>query len=283
MLKFGRANVKTLSLPLDHCAEARIMKKALLFSLCAMLTTLTGMAQNIRGGAVVDKASRKPVASATVQNLSRLRGVMSTESGHFRITAFPKDTLLVSCIGYKTERVVVPADDSELLVEMVQEIKQLNEVVIKGWTESRFKEEFLKLSIAEKPVIEIKTAPELVGQQLGNIGRMGYDYTTLAPKMTLKGPVSALYGKFSKEAKTERKLQQLNQAEINKQRYQSRLDPIWISRITDLKEERLTAFLKFCKLPEAFVLEATEYDLIVAIRGCLKEFLVQEQTQTEKG
>ncbi|RAJ97949.1 carboxypeptidase-like protein [Larkinella arboricola] len=260
------------------------MKKVSLFLLLALLTTLTGMAQNVRSGSVVDKVSRKPVALATVQNLSLRRAVMSTESGQFRLTASPNDTLLISCVGYKTERVVVPADESELLVEMVQEIKQLNEVVIKGWTESRFKEEFLKLNIHnDKPVIEIKTAPELAGVQLGNAGRMGYDYKTLAPKMTLKGPVSALYGKFSKEAKNERKLQQFHQAESNKQRYLTRLDPVWISRITDLKEERLTAFLKFCKLPEAFVLEATEYDLIVAIRGCLKEFLVQEQTRTEKG
>lgn len=260
------------------------MKKALLFFLLAVSTTLTGVAQTIRSGSVIDKVSRKPVALATVQNLTLRRAVTSTESGQFRLTASPNDTLLISCVGYKAERVVVPADESELLAEMVQEVKQLNEVVIKGWTESRFKEEFLKLNIHNnKPVIVIKAAPELVGKQLGNVGRMGYDYKTLAPKMTLKGPVSALYGKFSKEAKNERKLQQFNQAESNKQRYSARLDPVWISRITDLKEERLTAFLKFCKLPETFVLEASEYDLIVAIRGCLKEFLVQEQTQTGKG
>ncbi|GAB3911817.1 hypothetical protein GCM10028803_54070 [Larkinella knui] len=180
-------------------------------------------------------------------------------------------------MGYKTEKVVVPVNEQTLVVELVQEVKMLNEVVIKGWTESRFKQEFMKLNIAEKPIIEIKTPAELVGVSIGNVGRMGYDYATLAPKMTLKGPISALYGKFSKEAKNERKLQQFNQAELNKKRYQSRMDPIWISRITELKEERLTAFMQFCKLPEKFVLEANEYDLIVAIRGCLKDFLVQEK------
>ncbi|MFC5410809.1 carboxypeptidase-like regulatory domain-containing protein [Larkinella bovis] len=255
------------------------MKKTLLFLLFLALITRAGTAQNIRSGSVVDQASQKPIASATVQNSTLLRMVLSSETGHFRLTANPHDTLLISCIGYKTVQLVVPEDASELRVEMVQEVKLLNEVVIKGWTESRFKEEFLKLNMADKPVIEIKTAPELVGASLGNVGRMGYDYKTLAPKLTMKGPISALYGKFSKEAKTERKLQQLNQSDLNKKRYQSRLDPVWISRITDLKEERLTAFLNFCKLPENFVLEATEYDLIVAIRGCLKEFLVQEQTQ----
>ena len=216
--------------------------------------------------------------SATVQNISLRRAALSNEAGYFRITASPNDTLLISCIGYKTERLVVPADEQKLQVELIQEVKMLNEVVIKGWTESRFKQEFLKLDVAEKPNIEIKTAPELIGKQLGNIGRMGYDYTTLAPKLTLKGPVSALYGKFSKEAKNERKLLQFNQSEQNKKRYQARMDPVWIARITELKEERLDAFMKFCKLPEKFVLEANEYDLIVAIRGCLKEFLVQENT-----
>lgn len=254
------------------------MKKVFFLVLFSALTTLAGVAQNIRSGLVLDQSTQKPVASATVQNTTLRRAVMSTESGHFRLTASPNDTLLISCIGYKTVQLVVPADEQELRVEMVQEVKTLNEVVIKGWTESRFKQEFLKLDMAEKPAIEIKTAPELVGTQLGNLGRLGYDYQTLAPKVTLKGPVSALYGKFSKEAKNERKLQRFNQAELNKKRYQSRLDPVWISRITDLKEERLTAFMQFCKLPEQFVLESTEYDLIVAIRGCLKDFLVQEQS-----
>ncbi|GAB3932784.1 carboxypeptidase-like regulatory domain-containing protein [Larkinella terrae] len=253
------------------------MKKALLFGLVLILATAAGYAQSIRSGSVVDKSTQKPVVSATIQNATLRRATMSTESGHFRITASPTDTLLISCIGYKTVQVIVPAEEQELLVELVQEVKLLNEVVIKGWTESRFKQEFMKLDIAEKPVIEIKTAPELVGVSLGNVGRMGYDYTTLAPKMTLKGPISALYGKFSKEAKNEKKLQQFNQAEQNKKRYQARLDPVWIARITDLKEDRLTAFMQFCKLPEKFVLEANEYDLIVAIRGCLKDFLVQEK------
>ncbi|RRB12387.1 carboxypeptidase-like regulatory domain-containing protein [Larkinella knui] len=253
------------------------MKKALLFFLFSVVTAAVGRAQAIRSGLVVDKSSQKPIISATVQNSSLRRATMSTESGQFRITASPNDTLLISCMGYKTEKVVVPVNEQTLVVELVQEVKMLNEVVIKGWTESRFKQEFMKLNIAEKPIIEIKTPAELVGVSIGNVGRMGYDYATLAPKMTLKGPISALYGKFSKEAKNERKLQQFNQAELNKKRYQSRMDPIWISRITELKEERLTAFMQFCKLPEKFVLEANEYDLIVAIRGCLKDFLVQEK------
>ncbi|MGA0557140.1 carboxypeptidase-like regulatory domain-containing protein [Larkinella sp. VNQ87] len=253
------------------------MKKVFLFLLLSILTVFTGWAQDIRSGWVTDKSNGNPIVSATVQNTSLRRATMSTETGHFRITASPQDTLLISCIGYKTVQFVVPADEQELRVELVQEVKMLNEVVIKGWTESRFKEEFLKLNMPEKPVIEIKTAPELAGTPLGNVGRMGYDYKTLAPKVTLKGPISALYGKFSREAKNERKLLQISQAEQNKKRYQSRMDPVWISRITDLKEERLTAFMKFCKLSETFVLDATEYDLIVAIRGCLKEFLAQEK------
>ncbi|RRB03765.1 carboxypeptidase-like regulatory domain-containing protein [Larkinella rosea] len=251
------------------------MKKTLLFFL--VLLSAIGHAQTIRSGSVVDKSNQKPIVSATVQNTSLSRATMSTETGQFRITASPNDTLLISCIGYKTVQLIVPIDEQELIVELIQDVKMLNEVVIKGWTESRFKQEFMKLNIAPKPVIEIKTAPELVGVSLGNVGRMGYDYATLAPKMTLKGPISALYGRFSKEAKNEKKLQQFNQAELNKKRYQARLDPIWISRITELKEERLTAFMQFCKLPEKFVLEANEYDLIVAIRGCLKDFLVQEK------
>ncbi|WP_128547442.1 carboxypeptidase-like regulatory domain-containing protein [Larkinella soli] len=256
------------------------MKNALLFLLMGVGLVVPGRAQTIRNGLVTDRVSQLPVASATIQNTTLGRATLSTETGRFRITALPNDTLLISCIGYKTERLVVPAEDQELIVRLVQDVKTLNEVVIKGWTESKFKQEFMKLNLPDKPVIDIRMPVEPV-IMLGNAGRIGADPVSLAPKISLKGPVSALYDAFSRQAKMERKLQELQKAEGRKQQYRNRLDPVWISRITDLKGERLAAFLKFCQLPEPFVLTSTDYDLIVAIKGCLKDFLVQEKS--EKG
>ena len=91
--------------------------------------------------------------------------------------------------------------------------------------------------------------------------------------MTLKGPISFIYDKFSKEAKNKKRLAQAQQAEIRRKQYHQKMDTFWLSRVTDLKGERLGRFVKFCNLSETFVLSVDEYELTVAVRGCLREFL----------
>ena len=241
------------------------------FPLLISLISINALAQSIQTGSVTDKATRIGIGSAYVQNHSQKRTVVSSLTGQFQIYASAGDTLIISCVGYKTRQFIVPQNDRNILIELVQEVKTLEEVLVRGWSESRFKREFLQAEVPPKVIVPIELPP--MGIQMGNAGRMGYDYATLAPKMTLKGPISILYDKFSREAKNKRSVQKQKIVEDRRAQYRMRMDTVWISRVTDLKGTRLGSFMKFCQLDEKFVLSADEYELTVAIRGCLKDFL----------
>lgn len=236
------------------------------------------MAQAVRNGTVLDRINQQPIGRATLQNKQSARATLSNDEGRFQMAVSAGDTLLVSCVGFETLRFVVPAESPELLIQLSPKVTTLSEVVVKGWTEARFKEEFLKLAPPEKQKIEVGVPADLQGVMLGNVGRTGYDATNLAPKVTVGGPASFLYDKFSRQSKLNQKLREGQLADSRQKQYKARMDPVWIARITELNGERLDAFMKFCHPPESLVLEAKEYDLIVAIQDCLKEFLAQEKT-----
>ncbi|TDE17188.1 carboxypeptidase-like regulatory domain-containing protein [Dyadobacter psychrotolerans] len=243
--------------------------------LLILLSSSNLLAQSIRNGSVTDKVTHAAIGSAYVQNHSQKRTVVSSLAGLFQINASTGDTLVISCVGYKTRQFIVPESGYSLVIELVQEIKTLEEVLVIGWSESRFKREFLQAEVPPKVIVPIALPP--MGIQMGNVGRMGHDYATLAPKMTLKGPISMVYDRFSREAKNRRSVQKQKVVEDRRAQYRMRMDTTWISRVTDLKGVRLDSFMKFCRLEEKFVLSADEYELTVAIRGCLKDFLAMNE------
>jgi hypothetical protein len=215
------------------------MKNVVLLMLFSCFGLASSYAQTTQSGFIIDKITHEVISRASVTNLSLKYTILSSELGQFRISAFSGDTLTISCVGFKTQQLVVPTSLTEFAVEMIQEVKVLDEILVKGWSESRFKQEFLRMDLPEKTKIEIEFAPEAMGKPIGNFGRMGFDHATLAPKMTLKGPITLLYDRFSREGKTKRKLNKLTALEIDHQRYLKRMDKSWISRITDLSGTRL--------------------------------------------
>ena len=256
------------------------MRAALLLLLFLTLNLSAAFGQSVLSGIVIDSVSGNPIQYVNIQNRSQKRAVQSTFSGHFRITATDGDTLVVSHVGYKTRSLVRAGGSTSLLIRMVQEVQLLKEVQVTGWTERRFKEEFMKMSAPTTAKMSIALPP--MGVSLGEAGRMGYDYKDLSPKLTLKGPVSVMYDKFSKDAKNQRKYNEMHRREQNRQRYQLKMDTLWIARVTDLKGKELHSFIAFCKLPESLVLSADEYELAVAIRGCLKDFLAMNRKEEEE-
>jgi hypothetical protein len=80
------------------------------------------------------------------------RGTMTSEEGFFSFAALPGDTIRVSCVGFKTEKLKVPDslnDDAYLArVVLKRDTTILQEVVLYPWpTKERFKQEFLATRI----------------------------------------------------------------------------------------------------------------------------------------
>lgn len=243
-----------------------ILLAALIFPFANCLT-----AQSLLAGRITDKEINQPVTSATVLNSSRNHATLTDKNGRFSLPASVGDSIKISSVGYKKTAFVVTSTDNKIEIALTPGVLQLNEIVVKGLNEAQFKKEFMEASAPEKVQINSSLIP--MGIPLGNFGRMGYDFHDFSPKLTTKGPISLVYDTFNKEARTKRKVARLEKFEAKRRAYRLRMDSTWISRITNLKGDRLDSFMKFCQLPEDFVLSADDYELTVAIKGCLKDFL----------
>ena len=95
-----------------------------------------------------------PFAHIIVQK--DLRGTVSDPQGMFTIITYPRDTLLVSCVGYKLARIPVPNvsyENSKHYIKdiiLVEDTITLRELVILPWrTYREFKEAFMALELPE--------------------------------------------------------------------------------------------------------------------------------------
>ena len=101
-----------------------------------------------------EKLQPIPFAHIIVQR--DYRGTVSDPNGMFTIITYPRDTLFVSCMGFKLRRVPVPNlsyEDSKHYIKdiyMEEDVIELSAVVIFPWkTYKEFKDAFIALDLPE--------------------------------------------------------------------------------------------------------------------------------------
>lgn len=85
-------------------------------------------------------------------------------------------------------------------------------------------------------------------------------------------PISFIVDRFSKRAKYERQVQQARQEATYQKALSKKYNRAMIEEITGLSDERLDDFILFCRIEDRFVEESNEYDIIVAINRCYRDF-----------
>jgi len=89
---------------------------------------------------------------------------------------------------------------------------------------------------------------------------------------TLANPMSLLWDWFSREGKERRKLKEiLKQEEIRKQ-VDKRFDSDLIWELTGLYGDELERFKVYCNLSASYVLNASEYDFLLAVKNCYYKY-----------
>jgi len=98
----------------------------------------------------------KPIPYAHIIVQKDYRGTATDLNGRFTIITYPRDTLYISCIGYKPVKIPVPNiryDDSKHYIKDIileEDVISLSEVVIYPWkTYREFREAFLALELPE--------------------------------------------------------------------------------------------------------------------------------------
>jgi hypothetical protein len=234
--------------------------------LCLMVFSFSASAQDKISvkGLIIDSESQEPVPFVHIINKDKGAGVAGKIDGSFSIKTMPGDTLVFSAVGYSRHSLVVKQlQEENLEIKLAPKSMELNSVNVFAYKDlSSLKRAIIDMDVPidEKEEIALNLPPAGYMPEGGGIVMMG----------GLSGLLNGLG--FNKVYNQQQKLKELNkEAEtrrIIREKYNEKIVKEW----TGLKEDEVQAFMKFCLLPDNFVLEASEYQLAVVVHQCLKDY-----------
>jgi RNase P/RNase MRP subunit p29 len=208
-------------------------------------------------GRVVDTTQKVNFYNVMVINKTAGKGIFGKYDGTFSIQVKKSDLVAVSVTGYQT--------------------KYLN------FKNSKYKKEYKVTLYLE---ILTVTSKEVVVKPLKTLEELQKERAQLQkrelPKVTitsaLQSPITALYMAFSKREKTKRLIAEMEFKDQQKEVVKEILRVYVANDIIDLEDDEFEAFINFLNLNDYFLKTATDYELIMYIKGKYQHF---KKLQTE--
>lgn len=203
---------------------------------------------NVRG-IVIDSATQKPLFKTTVVRLSDNAVFFTDSLGRFDITCTRNDAVRFSYVGYKTLRLVVKnvpdsltGEKKFLRIEMPIDKRALQQIVIQEQRPE--KEDSMYYAKVLKPM-----------------------EATL-----LESPITAIYNEFSKKEQEKRQLQQILQEKYLVDLFNYRMPKSRLMSVTGDKSFTPQMLQRRCPVPEFFLLNATDYELLDYAKDCYRRY-----------
>lgn len=216
-----------------------------------------------------------------IVNTRQGTGTASNSSGQFRIISLPGDTLRFTGIGYSPYSFFVPSVRTSPVVPL-HVVMEADTIILTGATiyawpadADALKREVLSMESQAPEVPDLKLnnpkfytkpLPDGFLEKNGTPGMLNPGLSLV----TIKGPFTALYNKYSREGKSLRKYVSLKNQDDKTVIAAKRYNADVVRRITSFKTDKeIQDFMLFCNLSVDFVVRVTEYELYEAINECL--------------
>ncbi len=230
-----------------------------------LLASATVYAQQIVvRGAVFSIENNEIVPLVNILNQSTQQKYIGSRTGLFRATVSPGDSLQFTAIGYaslyyKASDIIPENPDDTIKVYMRPTSYQLKDVTI-------IYSNRLRDSIAMAAAELLKTDPLL----------NNYDRVLNRNEGGIMSPLTAMYMEYSKAGQDMKKFEEfVRHAEMLKQ-VNTRYNHRTIRHATGLDEEYVDDYILYCKLDRAFILNSSDYELILAMRKCAESFKAEK-------
>jgi hypothetical protein len=229
---------------------------------------------------LIDAKTNDPVVFANVINTKSGVGVISDSSGIFLMLAKPGDMLQVTSIGYQPRLFMV--HDSMRILFYLPRIKLIEKIYELGHVDVHFLGTYEQFKYR---MIHAKTSDPMAGlnkeirKAIDSIASMP---TSDLPTFSLGSPVTALYMAFSKEGKQLRKYREVKEQEPSLKIVDTKFNREVLANVTGLKGEELNEFALYCKLSDAFIIKASEYELVEKILEIYGDFKKQKASPSDK-
>ena len=108
----------------------RCCLKKIYFALLLVVLSLSGLAQKVTHGIVVDSVTLSVLQGVHVKIKNSEKGTITNAKGEFYLTTRPADTLVLSRIGYVDLSVPLLFEEEDILIRMRERVRLLQEITI---------------------------------------------------------------------------------------------------------------------------------------------------------
>lgn len=211
-------------------------------------------------GRTISAQQAEIVQLASITNINSGKKYISNRQGYFKLFYTTNDTILITAVGYDSVYIQTSTLDPNMYNDTMLVILKSKVV--------RLKELRVVSSNPVRDSIARAAAEFLKNDPLMN----NYDRVLNRQKGGLMSPLTAMYQQFSKEGRDAARFEEF-MAYMEKQKQADRkYNRNLVKRVTDLPDVQLDEFMLYCRLDKDFVINASEYELVSAIRKCLPNF-----------
>lgn len=203
-------------------------------------------------GKVYDKENSKlPLTRLMIINKRTNNGSFASSDGKFSLTIFPTDTIIFSAIGFKVRTIC------------------FKDSLKKGVSNFEIALSKLYFELSEVNVFANRNLSEIQK----DIDKLGVDksYSTSGVN-AFESPITALYERFSKFEKSKRKVADWENEDLKRDILKDLFHLYVKHDVIDLKNEEFDAFIKYLNLNDEFIKNATQFELVMAIKGKYESF-----------
>jgi hypothetical protein len=205
-------------------------------------------AQNkiIINGQAYDNASKLPLSKLMVINKRTNNGIFADAEGKFSITALQSDTIMLSALGFKLKKIC------------------LKDSATKNQYSIFIPLEKLYITLKEVSIFPTRNMNE-IQKDINNLGiKKTYSVEGLD---ALQSPITYLYERFSKFGKSKQKVAEWENEDLKRDILKDLFRLFIKHDIINLNDEEFDAFIKYLNLSDEFMQNATQLELILAIKG----------------
>lgn len=210
---------------------------------------------------LVDMVTQKPVPYAAVRILGTNKGVTADSNGFFSLVLTQRDTLKISSLGYYEVLYVKNPQKQTSYYEMVpmkSKIFELGSVTIEAKREIDLNHPMLRWEYKQKFMPKLWLFHTPTGEP--------------PPAPDISSPISFLYDRYSRRGKANRKLMDMVAERARKKRLSVKYNAAKVQRWTGLQDDEIDDFMRFCPMPDLFLEEASELEIIEKTYRCLEDF-----------
>ncbi|MDM9630541.1 carboxypeptidase-like regulatory domain-containing protein [Robiginitalea aurantiaca] len=232
----------------------------------------TASGGNLLEAVVINAQTDRPLESVHVINLNQVIGTITDREGAFSIQAAVNDTLYISYLGFKPQKIRVTNDMfkfEETKIALTELAYALEEVIVQPYQLTGYLE------------VDVKNLPINNAYQYSISGlAVSYEGGSKTPGAVSKvlgailNPADQLRNIFGRHPQQMRKLRKIKEDDQIRDLLASKFDRTTLMELLQLERVDIEDILTNCNYSKSFLMTANDLQILDAMSSCYEEFKV---------